>query len=106
MKYVLLAVLAAFSLSVMAGKPTKDQTTGEQALQGVDACDLSIDQPGIKRQQRVRRRSRVQDVQRVEAMARGGRKAKEEAAVQEPGDAGLAVSGSGIPSDKAAAAKK
>jgi hypothetical protein len=108
MKYVLLALLAALSLSVMAGKPTKDQTTGEQAPQGADACDFSIDQPGIKRQQQSAQKQqecRTLNESRSNSL-RGAGKAKEGATVQKPGGAGIAASDPGVPSDKATAAKK
>ncbi len=66
MKHFILALLAAtFSLSVMAesinlnsprsnvverGKPTKEQTAREVALQGPDTCNIAIDEAGVKRQ--------------------------------------------------------
>jgi hypothetical protein len=31
------------------GKPSKDQTAREPALQGVDTCELAVDQKGVKR---------------------------------------------------------
>jgi hypothetical protein len=107
-KYLLLAVLMAFSLSVMAGKPTKEQTAGEQASQGADTCDMAIDQPGVKRQQKgaqPQQECRTFNESRSNAL-RGAGKAKEGATVRKPGDAGLAVSDPGVPTDKATAAKK
>jgi hypothetical protein len=50
-KHLILALLAAaFSLSVMAGKPTKEQITSdrEQALSGPDTCKFTIDQKGVR----------------------------------------------------------
>jgi hypothetical protein len=53
MKHLIFALLAvAFSLSVMAGKPTKEQITSdrEQALSGADTCKFTIDEKGVKRE--------------------------------------------------------
>jgi FtsZ-interacting cell division protein ZipA len=108
MKYVLLAVLAAFSLSVMAGKPTKEQKTSEQATQGADTCDMSIDQPGVKRQQKgaqPQQECRTFNESRSNSSREAG-KAKEGATVQKAGGAGIATSDPGVPTDKATAAKK
>ena len=108
MKYLLLALLATFSLTVMAGKPTKEQTSREQALQGVDTCSMSIDQPGIKRQQQsaqTQHECRTFNESRSNSL-RGAGKAKEGATVQKLGEAGNAVNDPGVPSDKATGAKK
>ena len=108
MRYLLLALLAAFSVSVMAGKPTKEQTTREQALQGADTCDFSIDQPGIKGQQQSAQKQqecKTFNESRSNSL-RGAGKTKEGATVQKSGEAGIAVSDPGVPSDKAAGAKK
>ena len=108
MKYLLLALLAAYSLSVMAGKPTKEQITGEQAVQGGATCDFTIDQPGVKRQQQSAQKQqecRTFNESRSNSLRDAG-KAKQEASAQQPGAAGIAVSDPGMPSDKAAGAKK
>ena len=108
MKYLLLAILMAFSLSVMAGKPTKEQKTGEQASQGADACDMSIDQPGVKRQQKgaqAQQECRTFNESRSNS-SRGAAKAKEGATAQKAGEAGIAASDPGVPSDKATTSKK
>ena len=93
MRYLLLAALAAFSLSVMAGKPTKEQTAREPALQGVDTCDASTDQPGRKRQQQsaqTQQECRTFNESRSNN-SRGAGKANEGATGQKAGDAGIAV---------------
>ena len=94
MKYLLFAVLAAFSLSVMAGKPTKEQTAREPAPQGVDTCNASTDQPGSKRQQQssqTQQECRTFNESRSNN-SRGAGKAKEGTTGQKAGDAGIAVS--------------
>ena len=108
MKYLLLALVAAISMSVMAGKPTKEQVAGEQAVQGVDTCDFSIDQPGVKRQQRSAQKQKeckTFNESRSNSL-REAQKTKEGAKVQKPGETGIAVSDPGVPGDKAAGAKK
>ena len=108
MRYLLLALLAAFSLSVMAGKPTKEQTAREQAPQGVDICDSSNGQPDVKRQQQgaqTQQECRTFNESRSNSSRAAG-KAKEGATVQKPGEVGIAVSDPGVPSDKATGAKK
>jgi len=93
MRYLLLAALAAFSLSVMAGKPTKEQTAREAAPQGVDTCDASIEEPGSKRQQQnapTQKECRTFNESRSNN-TRGAGKAKEGATGQKAGDAGIAV---------------
>jgi len=108
MKYLLLALLTAFSLSVMAGKPTKEQTAREQALQGADTCDFSIDQPGVKRQQQSAQKQqdcRTFNESRSNSL-RGVGKAKEGATVEKASGAGTTVTDPVVPSDKATGAKK
>jgi hypothetical protein len=107
MKYLLLALLTVFSLSAMAGKPTKEQTAREQA-QGVDSCDFSIDQPGVKRQQQSAQKQqecRTFNESRSNSL-RGVGKAKEGATLQKSSETGTAVTDSGVPSDKVSGAKK
>ena len=105
MKYLLLALLAVFSLSVTAGKPTKEQMSREQALQGPDTCNVSVDQPDSKRQlqgAQKQQECKTFNESRSNSLREAG-KAKEGATVQK---AGIAVSDPGVPSDKATDAKK
>jgi hypothetical protein len=107
-KYLLLALLAAFSLSVMAGKPTKEQITGDQAAQGADTCASGVDQPGIKRQQQSAQKQqecRTFNESRSNN-SRGAGKAKDGATVQRPGATGTAANDQGVPGDKATGARK
>jgi hypothetical protein len=103
MKYLWLAILAAFSLSVMAGKPTKEQATREPALQGADACDFTIDQKGTKRQQQSAQKQqecRTFNESRSNNLRDAGN-TKAGSTVRRPGDAGTAVSGPGVPGNHA-----
>ena len=107
MKRLTLALLAAtFSLSVMAesvnlnssksnvserGKPSKEQMAREAALQGPDTCNFAIDekgnkftidQAGVKRQATEQQQKKCAD------------------AKPKSGEAGIAVSDPGVPSNK------
>jgi hypothetical protein len=108
MRYLLLALFTVFSLSALAGKPTKEQTAREPALQGVDTCEVSIDQAGAKRQQQSAQKQqecRTFNESRSNNL-RGAGKAKEAATLQKSSEAGIAATDPGVPSDKAAGAKK
>ncbi len=108
MKFLWLALLAAFSLSVMAGKPTKEQVTSEPAMQGTDACDFTIDQKGAKRQQQSAQKQqecRTFNESRSNNLRDAGN-TKAGSTVQKPGDAGTAASAPGVPSNHAATGAK
>ena len=107
MKYLLFALLTAVSLSAMAGKPTKEQRTPEQALQGADTCDFSIDQAGVKRQQQsAEKQKECKTSNESRSNSSRGVGKTEGATVQKSGAAGIAVSDPGVPGDKATGAKK
>ena len=108
MRYLLLALFTVFSLSALAGKPTKEQTAREQALQGVDTCEASINQPAAIRQQQSAQKQqecRTFNESRSNNL-RGAGKAKEGATLQKSSEGGIAAIDPGVPSDKAAGAKK
>lgn len=108
MRYLLLALLAAFSLSAMAGKPTKEQTTGEQTPQGADTCESSNGRPDTQRQRQgaqTQHECKTFNESRSNSL-RAAPKAKEGATGRKPAEVGIAISDPGVPSDKATGAKK
>ena len=126
MKHLILALLAAtFSLSVMAGKPTKEQiveppaetaiiksksnitNNRETALMGADSCNFSIDQKGTKftiDEAGVRRLATEQQQKACktfnEPRSNALRDGNPSSGKPKSGEAGIAVRDPSVPSDK------
>jgi hypothetical protein len=131
MKHLILALLAAtFSLSVMAGKPTKEQiveppaetaiiksksnitNNRETALMGADSCNFAIDQKGNKftiDEKGVRRPTTEQQQKTCktfnESRSNALREGNPSSGRPRSGEVGIAVSDPGVASDKNATKK-